>query len=144
MKDMKENGPVVLYSLLASIIVVIYVIYTVKVGIHIRDVADSEVKQSEKNHLLKVLNYFDVSVVYGIMDLLVKLIMTGTIIYVLCVNNKCGLAYAVTVLIVIIWVTGLIHIIQSFNKATEDSAQDVIRLGQVMSSNVAKTRESFH
>lgn len=107
--------PVTIFSILAVAIVIVYIVYNIKTGLHIRDTMDSELKQDKKQHLLHMLNYFDVSVVYGIMELLIKLILIGTVIYVLCVQNKTGIAYLVTSLILIVWITGLVHFVQVYS-----------------------------
>ena len=107
--------PVTIFSVLSVVVVIIYIIYNIKTGLHIRDVMDTELKQGSKQHLLHVLNYFDISVVYGIMELLIKLIVIGTVIYVLCVQGKTNIAYLITGLILIVWVTGLVHFVQVYN-----------------------------
>jgi len=113
--------PVTIFSVLAVAVVIMYIIYNIKTGVHIRDIMDSELKQGRKQHLLHVLNYFDVSVVYGIMELLIKLIMIGTVIYILCVQRKAGVAYLITGLILIVWVSGLIHFVQVYNSVNDNS-----------------------
>ena len=110
--------PVTVFSVLAVVVVIMYIIYNIKTGVHIRDVMDTELKQDRKQHLLHVLNYFDVSVVYGIMELLIKLIMIGTVIYILCVQRKTNIAYLVTGLILIVWVSGLVHFVQVYNNVS--------------------------
>ncbi len=112
--------PVTVFSVLAVAVVVIYIIYNIKTGVYIRDVMDTELKQDRKQHLLHVLNYFDVSVVYGIMELLIKLIMIGTVIYILCVQKKTGVAYLVTGLILIVGVSGLVHFVQVYNSVSNN------------------------
>jgi membrane-anchored glycerophosphoryl diester phosphodiesterase (GDPDase) len=96
-----------------------YIIYNIKTGLHIRDTMDSELKHTKKQHLLHMLNYFDVSVVYGIMELLIKLILIGTVIYILCVQKKTGIAYLVTSLILIVWISGLVHFAQVYSNLSD-------------------------
>tara|TARA_B110000971_G_scaffold31950_1_gene29428 strand:+ start:4353 stop:4790 length:438 start_codon:yes stop_codon:yes gene_type:complete len=114
--------PVTVFAVLAVAVVIMYIIYNIKTGVHIRDVMDSELKQGRKQHLLHVLNYFDVSVVFGIMELLIKLIMIGTIIFILCLHRKTNVAYLITGLILIVWVSGLIHFVQVYNNVNTNAS----------------------
>ena len=126
--------PVTIFSVLAVIVIIIYIVYNIKTGLYIRDVMDVELKQDRKQHLLHMLNYFDVSVVYGIMSLIIKLIIVGTIIYILCVQRKNGVAYLITGLILVVWITGLIHFIQVYGSVSND----------VNAVNASNVRENLH
>ena len=129
--------PVTVFCVLAVVVVILFIIYNIKTGVHIRDVMDNELKQDRKQHLLHVLNYFDVSVVFGIMELFIKLIIIGTVIYVLCVQKKTNIAYLITGLILIVWVAGLIHFVQVYNSVNTSVARaEGVAVKEQMYSNI--------
>lgn len=132
--------PVSIFCVLAAVVVVVYIIYNIKTGLHMRDIMDSELKQNRKQHLLHVLNYFDVSVVYGIMELLIKLIIVGTVIYTLCVQRKTGVAYTITGLILIVWITGLIHFIHVYNNVNEGGQHNVAGVRENMYASIDESK----
>ena len=110
-----DHTPFILYLALSIAVLVVYIIYTSKTAVAVKDIINHESNNNGKEHLRAFLHVFDVGVVYGIMILLIKLLVFGAVIYLLCINGNMSWAYAISVLIVIVWVTLLVVFVKGYN-----------------------------
>ena len=121
MKYTNQNMPCVIYSVLALVIVVVYIILVSKTSVHARHAIEQE-KQHKKTSGV-FMHVYDVAVVYGIIILLLHLLLVGAVLYLLCHGGHHKLSYSIIVLVVTLWVTYIIVAIQSYDNVDSDIKQ---------------------
>ena len=117
----RQNMPCIVYSVLAVVIVVIYIVLTSKTAVHARDAISKEKTQ----HNGVFMHMYDVAVVYGIITLALNLLMVGAVLYLLCAGGHSKLAYSITSLITVLWVTYIVVVLQSMDGLEHEIASTI-------------------
>ena len=118
MKYTRQNMPCVVYSVLAIVIVVLYIVITSKSSM----LARSAIASNPSKHSGITMHVYDVAVVYGIITLVLNLLMVGAVLFLLCAGGHGKLAYAIISLIAVLWVTYIVVVLQSMDSIEHDIA----------------------
>tara|TARA_Y100000389_G_C17108833_1_gene339654 strand:- start:89 stop:460 length:372 start_codon:yes stop_codon:yes gene_type:complete len=121
MKYTRQNMPCVVYSVLAVVIVVIYVVITSKSSM----LARSAIASQGSKHSGVTMHVYDVAVVYGIITLALNLLMVGAVLYLLCAGGHSKLAYSIISLITVLWVTYIVVVLQSMDGIEHEIASTI-------------------
>ena len=112
----RQNMPCIVYSVLAVVIVVIYIVLTSKTAVHARDAIAREKTQ----HSGVFMHMYDVAVVYGIIVLLLNLLLVGAVLYLLCKGGHHKLSYSIITLVLVLWITYIVVVLQSYSSLDAD------------------------
>ena len=121
MKYANQNTPCIIYSVLAVVIVVIYIVLTSKTSIHARHAIEEEKKVKKSAGVF--MHVYDVAVVYGIIILLLHLLLVGAVLHLLCKGGHHKLSCSIIVLVLTLWITYIVVVLQSYHNVDSEITQ---------------------
>jgi len=114
-KYTRQNMPCVIYSMLATFIIIFYII----LSSHTSNIVRSAISSNKSSYNGITMHVYDVAVVYGIITLLFNLLMIGAVLFLLCVDSHGKLAYSIISLITVLWITYIVVAFQSSNNIND-------------------------